>query len=256
MEWSSLASLWYLIFGGLIGSFLALCIVRIPREESIISPRSHCRHCQKVLPAYDLIPIFSYLWLKGECRFCGESIATEYPVVEIVTAVMAVWTFETFGFRILGFSYFLFVASLIVITFIDLHFRIIPDSISIGGTLLGFLLSLHVLPIGYVNSLLGILTGGGLLLALALVYYKLTKREGMGGGDIKLAAMIGAFLGYKGVILTLLVSSVIGSIAGLLMIAINKKDLQYAIPYGPFLALGALLTLFFQDYFLFYLGYV
>ena len=244
------------VLGALIGSFLNVCIVRIPREESILLPRSHCRHCNAPLPFYDLIPLLSYLRLKGRCRFCHKRISFEYFMVELLTAFLAVWTISTFGLRVQGASYFVFVCSLIVITFIDIHHRIIPDTISIGGTILGFLLSFYFLNITPVESLLGIVSGGGLLFLLAMIYFKITKREGMGGGDIKLAAMIGAFLGYQGVFLTLFLSSIIGSLWGLSLVVLNKKAFSETLPYGPFLALGALLTLFFQDTILYFLGYL
>ena len=246
---------WSFILGALVGSFLNVCIRRLPKEEAIYWPRSHCPECKKTLPPYDLVPLFSYLWLKGRCRFCQSRISLEYPLVELLTALLAVWTFSEFGMRVQGISYFVFVSSLVVITFIDFHHRIIPDTLSIGGTILGFLLSFHFLNIDYLNSLIGILAGGGLLLLLAYLYFKFTKREGMGGGDIKLAAMIGAFLGYKAIFLTLFLSSILGSVWGLFMMVLKKESLQYAIPYGPFLAMGALLALFFQDYFFFLLGY-
>lgn len=250
MGWNSL----YFVLGALVGSFLNVCIVRLPLNKSIVTPRSHCRHCGKTLPFYDLIPLISFLWLRGHCRFCYKPISIEYFIVELLTALGAVWTFEAFGFGIQGFSYFLFIASLIVITFIDIHHRIIPDTISIGGTILGFLLSFYFLSIDPLNSLAGILVGGGLLYVLALIYVKLTQREGMGGGDIKLTAMIGAFLGYKGVFLTLFISSILGSAWGILWVILKKQNLQIALPYGPFLAIGAVMVLFFQDYFQYLFG--
>jgi len=243
------------LFGAIVGSFLNVCIQRLPREESIALPGSHCRACNKAIPYYDLIPILSYVILLGKCRNCKKPFSIEYPIVELMTGLFAVVIFEAFGFRAQGFAYLLFVCSLIICTFVDLHHRIIPDVISIGGTIIGFLLSFHFLTIDYVNSLLGIAFGGGLLLLLATVHHKLTKREGMGGGDIKLAAMIGAFLGIKAVLLTLFISSVLGSLWGVLMIAIKKQNLQYALPFGPFLALAAIFCLFFEDRILFFLGY-
>ncbi len=252
MEW---IKLFYFGLGALTGSFLNVCIVRLPKEESILWPRSHCPHCQKQLPWYDLIPLLSYALVQGQCRFCQRKISIEYFIVELVTAFLAVWTFDQFGLRPQGFAYFLFVASLVVITVIDIHHRIIPDVISLGGTVLGFLLSFHFLDIGYGESLIGIFMGGGILLALAWTYFKFTKREGMGGGDIKLAAMIGAFLGYKSILLVLFLSSILGSFWGLLMILIKKEGLKSALPFGPFLAGAALIVLFYGDLLLTFLGY-
>ncbi|MBI3019544.1 MAG: prepilin peptidase [Deltaproteobacteria bacterium] len=250
MEWINLFTFG---LGALVGSFLNVCITRLPKEESILWPRSHCDHCQKKLAWYDLIPLLSTVLLRGRCRFCQKKISIEYFIVELVTAFLAVWTLDQFGFRPQGFAYFLFVASLIVITVIDIHHRIIPDVISLGGILLGFLLSLHFLEIDYLESLIGILAGGGFLLFLAWIYFKFTRREGMGGGDIKLAAMIGAFLGYKSILLVLFLSSILGSFWGLFMVLLKKESLQAALPFGPFLAGAALITLFYGDLLLYLL---
>jgi len=252
MEWNNL---FYVLLGAIVGSFLNVCIVRLPREESILFPRSRCRACQTPLPFFDLIPIVSYLWLWGRCRYCDERISPEYPIVEGLTAFFAWVTFDEFGFNATGISYFFFISSLIVVTFIDLHHRIIPDTISIGGIVLGFLLSFYFLPIHYLDSLFGILLGGGLLLLLAYGYFKAPKREGMGGGDIKLAAMIGAYLGYKNIFVVLMVSSVLGSLWGLSLVLFKKQNLKQAIPYGPFLAAAAAITLFYGEHILYFLGY-
>ncbi len=256
MEWSNLFTFG---LGALVGSFLNVCITRLPLEESkgesILWPRSHCDHCQKKLPWYDLVPLISYVGLRGRCRFCQKPISIEYFLVELITAFLAVWTLDQFGFRPQGFATFLFVASLIVITAIDIHHRIIPDVISIGGTVLGFLLSFHFLDIGYRDSLIGIVVGGGFLFILAWAYFKATQREGMGGGDIKLAAMIGAFLGYKSILLVLFLSSILGSLWGLFLILLKKESLKTALPFGPFLAGAALITLFYGEWILYFLGY-
>lgn len=251
MEWNNL---FYVAVGAIVGSFLNVCIVRLPREESILFPRSHCRACQAPIPFYDLIPLLSYLWLWGRCRHCNQRISPEYPIVEGLTALMAWMAFDEFGFTGLGISYFFFICSLIVVAFIDLHHRIIPDTISLGGTLLGFLLSFSFLPINYIDSLLGILLGGGILLLLAYLYFKATQREGMGGGDIKLAAMMGAFLGYKNIFVILMVSSILGSLWGLSLVVLRKQNLQHAIPYGPFLSAAGIITLFYGEHILFFLA--
>jgi len=256
MEWINLFTFG---LGALVGSFLNVCITRLPQEgpkaQSIVWPRSHCDQCQKKLPWHDLIPLLSYMILRGRCRFCQKKISFEYFIVELATAFLAVWTFDQFGFRPQGFAYFLFVASLIVITVIDIHHRIIPDVISLGGTLLGFLLSLHFLDIDPLESLMGILIGGGFLFILAWTYFKATQREGMGGGDIKLSAMIGAFLGYKSILLVLFLSSILGSFWGLFLILLKKESLKTALPFGPFLAGAALITLFYGDLLFYFLGY-
>ncbi|OGQ17530.1 MAG: hypothetical protein A3B70_02825 [Deltaproteobacteria bacterium RIFCSPHIGHO2_02_FULL_40_11] len=245
----------FVVFGAIVGSFLHVCIVRLPQNESILRPRSHCRNCKKKLPWYDLIPILSYLWLRGRCRFCKAQFSIEHFLVELFTALIALWVFSTFGTTPLGLTYFAFVSSLIVVTCIDLHHRIIPDSISLGGTALGLVLSFFVLPITPLESFLGAFIGGGFLLLLAWGYFKLTGREGMGGGDIKLTAMFGAFLGFQSVFLILFVASILGAVWGAGLMLFQRKDLQYAVPFGPFLALGAILTLFYGDFLLRFLGY-
>ncbi len=252
MAWNNF---FYIVFGAIVGSFLNVCIVRLPKDESVLFPRSHCRSCETPLPFYDLIPIVSYIWLWGQCRHCGQKIAAEYPIVEALTAILSWVVFDEFGLTAGGISYFFFISSLIVVTFIDLHHRIIPDTISIGGIILGFLLSFGLLGINYIESLLGILLGGGLLLLLAYIYFKATKREGMGGGDIKLAAMMGAFLGYKNIFVVLMVSSILGSLWGLSLVLLRKQNLKEAIPYGPFLAAAGIITLFYGEHILFFLGY-
>lgn len=251
----ALNNFFYFVFGAIAGSFLNVCIVRLPKEESIISPRSHCRNCKMTLPWYDLIPMVSFLWLQGRCRFCKSRISIEYFIVELLTALMTIKVLQEFGIRPQGFCYLVFVYALLVATVIDLHYRIIPDIISMGGMIFGFLLSFHFLPIHFLESLFGILTGGGFLFLLAYGYFKLTHREGMGGGDIKLAAMIGAFLGYKAIFLVLFISSILGSITGIFLMLIQKQTLQYALPFGPFLAVGAWITLFYGDTILYWLGY-
>jgi leader peptidase (prepilin peptidase)/N-methyltransferase len=236
-----------IIFGAIVGSFLNVCIFRLPKEESIIWPGSHCPHCNNPINFYDNIPLVSYLLLKGRCRYCEESISIQYPLVEGITALGSLILFMKFGPSLSYLFYFSFVAALIVITVIDLYHQIIPDVISLPGIGLGLLASLIIPQITFLNSLLGILLGGGSLFLVATLYQWLFKREGMGGGDVKLLAMIGAFLGWKAVILTILLSSLIGSITGIIIMVSKEKDFKYAIPFGPFLSLGAVITLFYAE---------
>ncbi len=250
------ASVVVFIFGAMIGSFLNVCIVRLPKKESLVLPSSHCPDCKTPIPFYDNIPLLSYLFLRGHCRFCGVVISPRYFVVELLMAVLAVVLFQRFGLGLVFFVDFLFVGALIVITFIDLDVRIVPDVISLPGIILGLLFSvvnwqiltghLSVLP-SPISSLLGVVIGGGSLLLVAWVYQLLTGREGMGGGDIKLLAMIGAFLGWPSVPLTLFSASLTGSVVGLLLMLKKGVDRQYALPFAPFLCLGALFDLFFGD---------
>ncbi len=235
------------IFGTIIGSFLNVCIYRIPREFSIISPASHCPSCEKPIRFYDNFPIISYLILRGKCRHCRAAISPRYPMVEGLTGVLALALFLRFGWDWDGLVWFAFTACLLVITFIDLDHYIIPDVLSLPGIVAGFLASLLVLPTGYLSSLGGIAAGGGVLLAVALIYRGITGREGMGGGDVKLLAMIGAFLGWQSVLPVLLVSSFLGSLIGLSLIIVKGKDMKFAVPYGPFLAMGAVVFLFARE---------
>jgi leader peptidase (prepilin peptidase)/N-methyltransferase len=231
--------------GCCLGSFLNVCIYRIPQSLSIVFPRSFCPTCQKPIRAYDNIPLLSYLLLRGKCRNCGAKILWRYPLVEALTGLIALGLFLKFGFSFPFFSFLAFSAALIVITFIDLDHRIIPDIISLPGIAVGFLLAVLGPSITVKDSLIGILAGGGSLFVVAYVYEALTKREGMGGGDVKLLAMIGAWLGWKSIPFTLFVASLSGTLIGGTAMLIQKGGRHYAIPFGPFLAFSALAYLFF-----------
>ncbi len=235
------------IFGALVGSFLNVCICRLPKDESIVFPGSHCPHCNKPIAFYDNIPILSYLILRGKCRNCGKTISLQYPLVETVSALGSLLLFSTFGPTLSYLIYYFFFASLIVITVIDLYHQIIPDVISLPGIGAGLLASLVLPEITFFNSLMGVLLGGGSLFLVATTYQWLFKREGMGGGDIKLLAMIGAFLGWKAVILTILFGSLVGSLVGIGIMTIKGKGFKYAIPFGPFLSFGAAFSLLYGE---------
>lgn len=236
-----------IIFGAIVGSFLNVCIVRLPKEESIVTPGSHCPRCNNPIKFYDNIPMISYLVLRGKCRHCNESISIQYPLIEGITALSSFLLFDKFGATLSYLFYFSFVSALIIITVIDLYHQIIPDVISIPGIGVGLLGSLIIPYISVFNSLIGILVGGGSLFLVATLYQWLFKREGMGGGDVKLLAMIGTFLGWKSVILTILLSSFIGSIVGIAIMLLKGKDFKYAIPFGPFLSLAAVISLFYGE---------
>ena len=234
------------IFGLCIGSFMNVCIYRIPISKSIATPRSMCPGCNSLISAYDNIPVISYILLKGKCRNCGIPISLRYPLVETISGLTAIAVFMRFGISAEGLIYFTFVSALVVITFIDIDHRIIPDIISLPGIPIGFLLASLVLPsMNYKTSLTGILTGGGSLLAVAWIYNLITKKEGMGGGDIKLLAMIGAFTGWKGVLFTIFVASAVGTLAGIAVMLKTQKGMKLAVPFGPFLSIGAVLYIFF-----------
>jgi len=240
-------SLISIVFGGIVGSFLNVCIFRLPKEESIIWPGSHCPHCKTPIKSYDNIPLISYVLLRGKCRQCHGSISLQYPLVEGITALSSLLLIMKFGLSVTYLIYFAFVAALIVITVIDLYHQIIPDVISLPWIGVGLLASLTVSQINFMNSLLGILCGGGSLFLVATLYQWLFKREGMGGGDVKLLAMIGAFLGWKAVIVTILLGSLVGSITGIILMVSKGKDFKYAIPFGPFLSFGAVVALFYGE---------
>jgi leader peptidase (prepilin peptidase) / N-methyltransferase len=245
------------LFGAIIGSFANVCILRVPADESIVVPGSRCPECKQPVAWYDNIPLLSWLWLRGRCRSCREPISFRYFVVELLTALAAIAVYLRVGLGVEWLILFTFVAALIIITFIDLDHRIIPDVISLPGIVVGFLLSLRGAPgPGPLSSGIGILVGGGLLLAVAWGYYALTGREGMGGGDIKLLGMVGAFLGWQSVPFTMLLSSLTGSLVGVSLMWWTGSDTKYAIPFGPFLALGAITYIFCGDQIIgWYLGF-
>lgn len=235
------------IFGAVVGSFLNVCIFRLPERRSIVFPPSHCPHCGYNIRPLDNIPILSYLLLGGKCRQCREKISPQYPLVELLNGLLTLFLFMRFGFSLPFLLLFIFSCALVVITFIDLEHQIIPDVISLSGIVIGFAASFFLPELGWKSSLIGIVAGGGSLLLVAYGYEFFTKREGMGGGDIKLLAMIGAFLGWKSVPFVILTGSLAGSIIGISVMAAQKKDSRLAIPFGPFLAFGALLYIFFGE---------
>jgi leader peptidase (prepilin peptidase)/N-methyltransferase len=236
-----------IIFGGLVGSFLNVCIFRLPKGQSIIWPGSHCPHCGKPIKVYDNITVISYILLMGKCRHCKKPISIQYPLVEGITALCSLFLIMKYGASVSYLFYFAFASALIVITVIDLYHQIIPDAISLPGIGVGLIASFILPQIAFLNSLIGVLLGGGSLFIVGTLYRWFFKREGMGGGDVKLLAMIGAFLGWKAVFLTILLSSLIGSIAGILIMVLKGKDFKYAIPFGPFLSLGAVISLFYGE---------
>lgn len=240
------------VFGALVGSFLNVCIFRLPGGKSVVFPPSHCIHCGAGIRPYDNIPIVSYLLLKGKCRSCKGSISLQYPLVELVSALLTLFLFMKLGLSLSFLALFLLCAALIVITFIDLEHRIIPDVITLPGIVVGFVFSFLLPWLGWKDSLIGILAGGGSLLLVAFLYEFFTRKEGMGGGDIKLLAMMGAFLGWKAVPFIVFASSLIGSVIGITLMIVQKKDSKLAIPFGPFLAVGAVLYIFFGSRIIFW----
>jgi len=237
------------VFGAVVGSFLNVCIFRLPAQGSIVKPLSQCPHCHHPIRFYDNIPLISFFVLKGKCRDCGGTIAWRYPLVELITAILALLLFAKFYITLNFIIFFVFTAVLIVITFIDFDHQIIPDVLTLPGIPFFPLLAVFVVKIPWLEALIGLLIGGGVLMAIAFTYELLTKREGMGGGDIKLLAMIGGFLGWKSLIFILLFSSLLGAIVGIALMIIKKQDMKYAVPFGPFLSAAAIAYLFWGDAF-------
>jgi leader peptidase (prepilin peptidase) / N-methyltransferase len=229
--------------GLVIGSFSNVCIYRIPRNESLVRPGSHCPQCNKPIPFYDNIPVISYLLLKGKCRYCGQPIPLQYPIVELATGLFYLALYLFYGLQLITFVYMILCSLLIIISFIDLKERIIPDVLSLPFIPIGFILSFFLKRLSPVDSLLGILAGGGSLLIIAIAGTYLFKKEAMGGGDIKLAAMIGAFLGWKLTLLSLFLGFFLGSVIGVIVL-VTTKSKSDIIPFGPFIALGAMLSIF------------
>jgi len=223
------------------GSFMNVCIHRLPRGGSLIRPRSRCPGCDYQLRWYDNIPLISYLLLWGRCRSCRSRISLRYPIVEIVTAVVWVAHYAVFDLTALMFVRALFASALIVLFAIDLEHQILPNAITLPGIVAGLIFSV-VLPPGVFDAVLGVLIGGGVLWLIGEAYYRYSGQEGMGGGDVKMLAMVGAFLGWKQVLVTLVVSSVTGSLLGLLLILSRRGNLKQALPFGTFIAIGALLA--------------
>jgi leader peptidase (prepilin peptidase) / N-methyltransferase len=236
------------VFGAIIGSFLNVCIYRLPRDKSVVRPPSACPDCGMRIRYYDNIPILSYFLLKGKCRTCGVRLSPIYPVVEALTGLLFLFIFRMNGLAAESGVLMLFTALLIVISFVDLEFQIIPDVLSLGGLGAGLALSFMRPLLGYKDAFIGAALGGGLLFGIAYGYQLATKREGMGGGDIKLLGMIGAFCGLKGVIFSLFSGSLMGTFVGVPLMLINRRGMRYAIPFGPFLSAGALVYVFFGDY--------
>lgn len=248
------------LFGACIGSFLNVCVYRIPRGESIVTPRSHCPHCSKLIAWYDNIPVLSYLLLRAKCRHCGGRISARYMLIELLVAVLFTLIWLLYGLLNRQGSYWMILdpripvywlamSGLVVATFVDFEHYIIPDRISLGGIVAGLLISALV-PLthgevsriaSFESGVIGALAGGGLLWAVGFVGKIVLKKEAMGMGDVKLLAAIGAFSGWQAVLFTVIISSFAGSIIGVGLICLGDKKWQSRLPYGPYIALGAVL---------------
>jgi leader peptidase (prepilin peptidase)/N-methyltransferase len=254
------------LFGACVGSFLNVCIYRIPRDESVVKPRSHCPHCNTLIPWHLNIPVLSWLCLRGRCAFCKGPIAFRYTLVELLTGMLFLAVFMKWAAPAIVHMpqlhqpllipiYWLFLAGLLLGTFVDFEHFILPDSVTIGGMAVGPVLSALVPAMhgrelwwqGLRDAGIGLAVGFGLLYAIGWLGGKAFKKEAMGFGDVKLMGAIGAFLGWKAVLFTIFASSLLGSVAGLLLIIFGGVKLQGRIPFGPYISMGAALWVFWGE---------
>jgi leader peptidase (prepilin peptidase) / N-methyltransferase len=256
------------VFGLIIGSFLNVVILRLPQGISISVPRSHCPQCKRLIPWYDNIPILSYLILRGHCRRCGKSISLRYPLIEGLTGLVSLLLYFKFGLSVQWGIFLAFSAALIALAFIDLDHRILPDPITLNGIWLGIVVSVvlaqpsqfayrllrltgieltNTRALAFIGSILGAIVGGGLLWGVAEAYLRLRGIEGMGLGDVKMMAMVGAFLGAPLALLTIMVGSLLGSVLGLLFIRFAGKTREYELPFGTFLAAAGIIAVLYGE---------
>ncbi len=268
----------YAAFGLIIGSFLNVCIYRLPRHESVVTPGSHCPACGKPVRPYDNIPVLSFLWLRGRCRFCRQPISLQYPMVELLAGLAFFACAREWGPTSPAFVNSLFLSAILVLIFIDYHHQILPNVITLPGVAAGFLLSplqaesllrdvndflagnlaVSVYPAGaeavlpWISSALGALIGGGTLYLVGLGYQLFRKRQGLGEGDMKMMAMVGSFLGWRLALLIIFAGSFLGSIVGLLLILFGGKTLQTKLAFGTFLGVASIILLFYGNAFLYW----
>ena len=235
------------IFGTLLGSFANVCIYRLPQRLSIVFPGSHCPACQEALRPWHNIPVLSYLMLRGQCAMCKTAISPRYPLIEISNGLLYVFLYHHYHVSVQGIVFALLATALLIVSCIDLVHTIIPDAITLPGIVVGLGTSLWLTPVGVRNAVLGVVLGGGLFLLMAVLSVVILQREGMGGGDIKLIAMLGAFLGWRAVLVTIFLAAVLGAGVGLALILLRRKGRREPLPFGPFLALGALLAMVWGD---------
>jgi len=243
------------ILGLIVGSFSNVCIYRIPKNESIVYPASHCPKCRSKIKPVDNIPLLSFILLKGRCRNCKSKISIQYPIVEFLTGLIYLIIYLIYGLSIQTLVYIILSSALIIIAFIDLNEQIVPDVISLPGIVIGFIISFFIPYISFINSALGVVVGGGIILVIGLAGSVIFKKEAMGGGDVKLAAMIGAFLGWRYIVISLFSGFFLGALAGIILILSKIKKREDAIPFGPFIVLGSFITLLWgEKIILWYLG--
>jgi leader peptidase (prepilin peptidase)/N-methyltransferase len=235
------------IIGLVIGSFLNVCIYRIPEGKSIISPPSHCPNCGERIKWYDNIPVISYLLLRGKCRNCGSPISIQYPLVELLTGFLTAAVVYKFGLTLTALYYAVFIWSLIVISLIDIKTMLVPVKLCYFTMLFGILLSPFIPQITFKDSVLGASFGAGIILFIIETYYVITGKEGMGYGDANIMAVVGAFLGWKNILVTLFFASLVGAVIGIVLMATKGKNFKSALPFGPFISIGAVIALFFGN---------
>jgi leader peptidase (prepilin peptidase)/N-methyltransferase len=244
------------LLGLAVGSFLNVCIHRLPRGESLVYPPSRCPRCGRALRWHDNIPVLSWIWLGGRCGQCQAPISVQYPIVEVVTAALIVGIVMLTPPGPLLASRLVFACALVVLFAVDLEHHLLPNAITLPGIIVGWLFSFFAPP-GWQASLMGILLGAGLLYGTAAAYYLVRREEGLGMGDVKMLAMVGAFLGWKAVLLTLVLASFSGALVGIAMIATSRGGMRYALPFGTFLAVGAVVAMLAGDQILaWYLGFL
>jgi leader peptidase (prepilin peptidase) / N-methyltransferase len=254
------------VFGLVLGSFLNVCVVRLPAGKSVVMPASACPDCGTPIKPYDNIPVLSYIFLRGKCRACGARISPLYPAVEMLTGLLLLACYSAFGLTVEALKWSVFSGLMIVLVFTDLRERLLPDAVNFTGLALGLGLSFLAKPedgtaywlanrwfdypppasvLSFADALFGAAVGGGALWLISEGYFRLRGREGMGLGDVKMMTMAGSFLGLKRTVLTLLVGSLLGSILGVAFILARRKGTEYELPFGTFLGMAALLVVFF-----------
>lgn len=231
------------IGGAIIGSFLNVAVYRLPRGESLVSPPSHCPNCGTTIPPWHNIPMVSWFVLGAKCRFCRRPISPRYPLMEGANALLYLLLVLHFGPGLQSLFGAAFCSSLLVVTGIDFDHQLIPDVITLPGMLVGLAASL-VLPLSFLDSIAALAAGGGFFWAVAAISDKLLGKPGMGGGDIKLAAMMGSFLGLGNLAVAVFLALLSGSLISIVLMALGRKSRKDVIPFGPFLALGGMIALF------------
>ena len=255
------------LMGLLVGSFLNVCIYRWPRDESVVKPRSHCPSCEKTIAWYDNLPILSYVLLKGRCRHCQAAISLQYPIVELLNALLYGYIFWRYGVDPVGLKMALFISMMLILVFADWREYILPDEITIGGLVIGSVLSPFVhldggpwrlvllifnkdyppWAVSVLESVTASLVIAGFLFLLGEAYYRLRKVEGLGFGDVKMVAMIGAFWGFGTTFLTLIMGSIVGSLTGIALVLVGRKGWNYALPFGSYLGATAIVVTLWGD---------